>query len=261
MLKKRLMGVVTVKGAWAVQSFGYARYLPLGKPEVLIENLDRWGADEILLQVIDRSRQALSPDFSLLERVGKLGLSTPLIYAGGIRSVEDGVRAVALGADRIVVDALFYQDVSIIQSLSERLGAQAIILALPFSIYHDALFLYDYVQKRAIKWTDEMICWFQSRHVSEVMLIDYQHEGSAGMFDMRCLDMFPARSMPLIAFGGVGQDCLPKLLKYQHIVAIAMGNMLNYQEHRIQTLKRELEGEMVRSPYYVADEVDGDVVL
>ena len=32
-----------------MQSFGYRRYLPLGRPEVLVENLDRWGADEIVL--------------------------------------------------------------------------------------------------------------------------------------------------------------------------------------------------------------------
>ena len=55
MVKKRLVGVITVKDGWAVQSFGYERYLPLGRPEVIAENLDRWGADEILLQCIDRS--------------------------------------------------------------------------------------------------------------------------------------------------------------------------------------------------------------
>ena len=35
MLKKRLIGVVTVRRGWAVQSFGYKRWLPLGRPEVL----------------------------------------------------------------------------------------------------------------------------------------------------------------------------------------------------------------------------------
>ncbi len=66
MLRKRLVGVVTVMGGHAVQSFRYERYLPLGRPEVLIENLDRWGADEILLQCIDRGRDGVGPDFPLL---------------------------------------------------------------------------------------------------------------------------------------------------------------------------------------------------
>ena len=52
MLKKRIIGVVTVVDNIAVQSFGYQKYLPLGDPAILIENLDKWGADEIHLQVI-----------------------------------------------------------------------------------------------------------------------------------------------------------------------------------------------------------------
>ena len=59
MLRKRLIAVVTVLDGLAVQSFGYQRYLPLGKPECLVENLDRWGVDEIFVQVIDRSARNL----------------------------------------------------------------------------------------------------------------------------------------------------------------------------------------------------------
>ena len=41
MIRKRLVGVITVKDSLAVQSFGYKNYLPLGNPEILVENLDR----------------------------------------------------------------------------------------------------------------------------------------------------------------------------------------------------------------------------
>ena len=55
MLKKRIIGSIAVLNGWAVQSISYNRYLPLGRPEVIAQNLDRWGADEILIQCIDRS--------------------------------------------------------------------------------------------------------------------------------------------------------------------------------------------------------------
>jgi len=54
MVRKRLIGVITVIDNMAVQSFGYNRYLPLGDPGILAENLDRWRADEILVSCIDR---------------------------------------------------------------------------------------------------------------------------------------------------------------------------------------------------------------
>ena len=103
MLKKRLIAVVTIRNGLAVQSFGYKRYLPIGRPEVVVENLDRWGADEILLQCIDRSVGILSgPDFLTLEKISKTGLSTPLIYAGGIRHAEDAVKAMMEEAEKLM---------------------------------------------------------------------------------------------------------------------------------------------------------------
>ena len=101
MNRKRLIGVVTVKDGWAVQSFGYRRHLPLGRPEILVENLDRWGADEILVQCIDRSARCLGPDFALLERISRLDLATPLIYAGGIRHMDDARRVINSASDRM----------------------------------------------------------------------------------------------------------------------------------------------------------------
>ena len=89
-LKKRIIGVVNVKDGIAVQSFGFNKYLPLGKPECFVENLDRWGADEILLNVMDLSSKGLGPNLALLEKVANLGIETPLIYSGGISSVKDG---------------------------------------------------------------------------------------------------------------------------------------------------------------------------
>ena len=60
--------VVNIKDGFVVQSFGFNKYLPLGKPECLIENLDRWGADEILLNIMDLSSKSLGPDLRLLEK-------------------------------------------------------------------------------------------------------------------------------------------------------------------------------------------------
>ena len=45
MKKKRLSALIVVKNNIAVQSFNYNSYLPIGRPDILIENYDRWGVD------------------------------------------------------------------------------------------------------------------------------------------------------------------------------------------------------------------------
>ena len=62
---RRIIGVVTVKNGLAVQSFGYEKYYPLGRPEIFDKNLTL-GADEILLNLIDRSPKNNGPDFDLI---------------------------------------------------------------------------------------------------------------------------------------------------------------------------------------------------
>lgn len=255
MLKKRLVGVVTVKAGWAVQSFGYKRYLPLGKPECLVENLERWGADEILVQCIDRSVSPLGPDFNLLDRIGRLGLDTPLIYGGGIRSVSDGDRAIALGADRIVVDSLLFDDVPKIEKLSQKLGAQAVIASMPLTLKDDTAMLWNYRSREDINLPDNVLSVLSSGKVSEVMLIDWKNEGRPASFNQSLVASVRRKiDIPQIVFGGISAaDQVKSLLSRAEVSAVAIGNFLNYREHAIQTLKSQLVGGNLRGPSYATE--------
>jgi cyclase len=251
MLKKRIIGVVTVRNGWAVQSFGYERYLPLGKPECLVENLDRWGADEILVQVIDRSNKQLGPDFFLIERLGKLGLGTPLIYAGGIRSVEDGIKIIGSGADRLAVDTLLHDSPSVVQSLATQLGAQALIAVLPLSCSDGNLLWFEYRSKSKLNINPRVVDLLASELISEILVIDWMNEGKSIGFDARLLQMLPFKK-PVIAFGGINQiEQMRDLLHTSEVAAVAVGNFLSYREHAIQNYKKMLHGMPIRHPSYM----------
>lgn len=251
MLKKRLVGVVTVKNGWAVQSFGYRRYLPLGKPECLVENLDRWGADEILVQVIDRSAADLGPDFELLEQLGALGLETPLIYAGGIRSISDGIKLVQSGADRIVFDALLHEDLLSVRGLSERLGAQALIASLPLAWQGKGLQWLDYRSHTSTPISHEVLELIRSGVISEVLIADWLHEGMPGAFEQKLVEEFPLKDVPIIAFGGLNEpEQMRALLQSSRVAAVAVGNFLSYREHAVQNFKEALTGMPLRLATY-----------
>ena len=251
MLKKRLVGVVTVKNGWAVQSFGYSRYLPLGKPECIVENLDRWGADEILVQVIDCSAAGSGPDFKLLEKLGKLGLETPLIYAGGIRSVEDGLSLIQLGADRIVVDALLHDNPIEVENLSEKLGSQALIASLPLSRNGSGLSWLNYRSKTSNPISDSVINLIKAGVVSEVLISDWKHEGIPGGFEKKLIEEFPLKAAAVIAFGGISDpEKMEGLLQLPEVAAVAVGNFLSYREHAIQAYKEVLTGMQLRPACY-----------
>jgi cyclase len=250
MLKKRLIGVVTVRDGWAVQSIGYRRHLPLGRPEVLVQNLDRWGADEILLQCIDRSASGLGPDLEVLRKIGKLGIATPLIYAGGISTAEDAVKVVSNGADRIMVDAMLVNSPQTLEPVARQLGTQAVIAHLPARTGVDGIRSLDYrngLEGPIENWIDRL----PSNWISELMVTDWAHEGIPGGFDEKLLEVMRFIDKPLLFFGGISQPKqIESLLKHPQVVAVGMGNFLNYREHSVQKLKEKMGSSALRPPCY-----------
>lgn len=250
MLKKRLIGVVTIKDGWAVQSFGYRRYLPLGKPEVLVQNLDRWGADEILVQCIDRSAGGLGPDLDVLGRISKLGIATPLIYAGGINRREDAVKVVSHGADRIMVDAMLLDSPQSLEAIARDLGTQAVIGHLPARRANDSMKVLDY-RRRSERSLTEWLIELPVEWISELMVTDWMNEGTPGSFDERLLEVARLIDMPLLCFGGISEAAqIQRVLAHPQVVAAGVGNFLSYREHALQTLKQQLSSSAMRAPFY-----------
>lgn len=251
MLRKRIIAVVTVKQGWVVQSFSYDQYLPVGKVEHIVENLDRWGVDEICIQVIDRSINQLGPDFDLLEKIACLGLGTPITYGGGIQSVEHAIDVIRKGADRICIDALIQETPEIINEISFKLGAQAIIINLPIKLVDHELKHYDYRSAQSSPLSGEILSLLNSGAVSEVLLTDTEHEGSLAGFNQTILDVSEHISIPIIAFGGATDiNVIKSLLLKENVSAVALGNALNYSEHAVQKIKDQLVETPVRPSNY-----------
>lgn len=247
MLKKRIIGVVTVIDNIAVQSFGYKKYLPLGDPAILIENLDKWGADEIHLQVIDRSKQNKDPHYSLIEQVADMGLSTPLIYSGGIKNVESGINVISRGADRIVLDSILRNDPKIVKELAYSLGTQAIIGCLTLGIKNNKLQLFDYVKKKYGEINKQIIEIVDNKMISELLIVDFQNEGVPDSFNKELINQLPFKDPSLILFGGISKaENINKYFSNKNVKAVGIGNFLNYTEDSIFIFKKLINENYIR---------------
>jgi cyclase len=250
MLKKRLIGVITVRNGWAVQSFGFSRYLPLGRPEVLAQNLNRWGADEILVQCIDRSTYGLGPDLEVMKKISKLGIATPLIYAGGISTRDEAVMVVSHGADRIMLGAMLLDNPRLLDGIARVLGTQAVIAHLAARITDEGFMALDY-RNRSEQPLAQLVKKLPLEWVSELMVADWLSEGLPARFEERLTDLTRVVGKPLICFGGISEiSQIQRILACPQVVAVGIGNFLNYKEHAVQSLKRLLGVSNVRPPYY-----------
>ena len=235
---RRLIGVITIINNIAVQSFGYNKYLPLGKPEILAKNLDRWGVDEILLNVIDRSKRKLAPDFRLLELVKRQKISTPIIYGGGINSLDNAKKVINDGADRIIIESLLINNFDEVKKISNFIGSQSLIISIPLCVRNNRILQFNYLNKKKENINKNFLEVLKHNYASEALLIDYNNEGSKDGFDLSIIDKFPIQNKSLIVFGGISSNKkIKKIFKSKIIGAAAIGNSLNYSEHREQNIK------------------------
>ena len=247
MLRKRLLGTVVVRQGWAVQSFGYRRWLPLGKPECLVENLDRWGADGIVVLEIDRGDQG--PDLGLIERLGALGLSTPLTYGGGLRNEADARSAVRAGAERLVLDTVLRENPAAAKEMAQVVGVQALVAALPLVRDRQGDVMHWQHHRRELAPISlairELIL---EEAVSEVLAIDVDGEGEGQGFDTALIEAVEELGLlPVLAFGGLckAEQIRPLLIR-PRLSGVLVGNALNYREHAIGQLKAGLSDQPLR---------------
>ena len=50
----------------SLYSIGFNSFLPIGKPQVLVEFLNEWGIDEIVLLDISATKNGNKPNYSLI---------------------------------------------------------------------------------------------------------------------------------------------------------------------------------------------------
>jgi cyclase len=84
-----------------------------------------------------------------------------------------------------------------------------------------------------------------------VLVIDWQNEGMANGFDQKLIKEFPFKNISIIAYGGISESYqMRNIFGQQEVVAVAVGNFLNYREHSIQHFKAALTGVALRAPHY-----------
>ena len=107
------------------------------------------------------------------------------------------------------------------------------------------------ITKKEVNISEEFIKTIKEKLISEVLLIDYENEGSINGFNLGLLKFFKKFEIDLICFGGIkSSELIKKISKNKNVNAIAIGNSLNYLENAVQNLKKKLQKDYFRKPYF-----------
>jgi cyclase len=207
------------------------------------------GADELVFYDISASPEGRSVDRSWITRVART-LDIPFCVAGGIRSVADAEEVLASGAEKISVNSPALSDPDLIDALSERFGAQCVVVGIDSQTVDEDYRVQQFTgdpsrtrdtSRRTVDWVLEA----QRRGAGEIVLNCMASDGVRRGYDIEQLQA--VRSVcrvPLVASGGAGRcEHFAQVFRAAGVDAALAASVFHSGEIAIPVLKRQLRAE------------------
>ena len=179
MVKNRLIACLLIREGFIVQSFGFNKYLPIGRPKFPIEFVVKWDVDEIVLLDISATRQMRGPNSKVIEMLSH-SCFVPLTVGGGIKSVADVRNVIRAGADKVSINAAALERSALITEIAEVFGSQCVVVSIDCRRESDGRYLV-YSDSGRRKWDIEATEWAlkaQEMGAGEILLNSIDRDGS-----------------------------------------------------------------------------------
>lgn len=205
MLSKRIIACLDVRDGQVVKGVNFEGLRSAGDPAELARRYNVEGIDELVILDITATLETRRALADTIRRVAS-ELFIPLAVGGGIRSDADAEAAVEAGADKVSLNSAALANPSLISTLADRYGSQAVVVAIDAKKDSDRFAVFarsgqTATDRDAVDWAREA----ESRGAGEILLTSIDRDGTKRGFDCELTAAVSAAvSIPVIASGGAG---------------------------------------------------------
>ena len=267
MLRKRVAATLVVRKGIVVQSIGFEKYLPVGKPDIAIEFLDRWGIDEIVLLDISATKSGVGPDYELVKKAS-LKSHVPLSVGGGITNVDHIKELMHCGADKIVLNQSAINDPDLIEKAAKIFGNQCIVVSIDAIREPGSYRVYDYLNKTPLPLTpSDFAKTCEDLGAGEILINSVDRDGSYRGFDIPLIQSICMNvTIPVICSGGARNAAdFVKVFSETDTSAATAANFFHFTEHSVHitkaNIKRHIDIRLDTHANYLGNLVDDEYRL
>jgi cyclase len=245
MLTKRIIACLDVTGGRVVKGVQFQQLRDAGDPAELAAAHAKSGADEIVLLDISATHEKRATLVDTVRRTAQ-ELFIPFTVGGGIRSLDEATAVFDAGADKISINSAALAEPSLIASIADRYGSQAVIVAIDAKRANGEPSFEAYTGggrkptgRDAVVWAREA----EERGAGEILLTSMDCDGTGTGFDCDLTRIVSETvNIPVIASGGGGntQTFLDVFQRGRADAALA-ASIFHFGLRDVADLKRELQ--------------------
>jgi cyclase len=242
-LSKRIIACLDVRDGQVVKGVNFEGLRSAGDPAELARRYNAEGIDELVILDITatiEARRALAGTIRAVARE----LFIPLAVGGGIRTEADASAAVEAGADKVSLNTAALADPSLITTLAERYGSQAVVVAIDAKQAGNGFAVYarsgqTAAGRDAVDWARQA----EDCGAGEILLTSIDRDGTKAGFDCAMTAaVSSAVGIPVIASGGAGGlEHFVEVFTTGRADAALAASIFHYSDTSIRALKLHLQ--------------------
>jgi cyclase len=129
MLKTRVIPVLLLRGRGLVKTKRFRDAVYIGDPINAVKIFNDKQADELIFLDIEASKTKRDPNFDLLESIASEAFM-PFGYGGGIRTVDQVKRLLAIGIEKVVLNTSALENPRFVEQCANVAGSSSVVVSV-----------------------------------------------------------------------------------------------------------------------------------
>jgi cyclase len=233
MLRPRIIPCLLIHKGGLFKTFQFRDPKYVGDPLNAIRIFNEKEVDELMVIDIDASRESRPPNEAL---IGLLAAECrmPLCYGGGIKTVEQIERLIALGVEKVALGSVAVQEPQLIASAAERVGSQSIVAVMDVAtsafMRRKEVVILNATRKTGLEPIGFAL-QLEALGVGEIVLNSVDRDGCMNGYDIDLVtSVRKAVQVPLTVLGGAGSIAdIHALLQRHPVIGAAAGSLFVFK--------------------------------
>ena len=231
MVRPRAIPCLLLQRGRLVKTVRFEKPKYVGDPINAVRIFNDMEVDEIAVLDIGATADRAGIPFELIgEMAGECFM--PMMYGGGITSVDEARAVLKLGVEKVAVNSAAAADPSLLTRIADAFGSQAVVAAIDarkkmFGGYR----AFARSGKDAIMPVEEWVAKLAAAGAGEILITSIDRDGTMDGYDLELVKRITAAvRLPVIACGGAGSlDDMAAVVHKGGASAAAIGSMAVYQ--------------------------------
>lgn len=233
MLHPRIIPVLLIHKGGLIKTVQFKNPKYVGDPINAVKIFNEKEADEIMVIDIDATTTNREPNYGLIEKIA-VECRMPLCYGGGIKSLGQAKKILALGVEKISISSAAIFNNNLLSEIANEAGSQSVVCVL--DVKKSFLGGYQiYINNGKKKVGIDLISFLKNQlsalKCGELVINSIDNDGTMKGYDLDLIEKVKnLLSIPLTVVGGAGKmEDLGTLMNKFGAIGIGAGSLFVFK--------------------------------